>query len=125
MIKPYAVVILVQNLLSRFETNVIIVSNKVTSFALPSCMDFCPVVILDEPYCLNIIDNIEDQRGKGHGKPLMKNVLDHFQITIHSLSAGFYKHMSKELACDRIDTDFHFTTSLTPFNLKVNLQTSS
>ena len=72
LIKPYVkYYICIENFIFRFELNDIILYNKNIGFALIRHKDFCPINILDDPYCLDFIYFIENQRGKGHGKRIL------------------------------------------------------
>ena len=44
--------------------------------------------MLNGPFCLEVIYNIENQRGRGHGKRIMKIALNLFQIVIHTLNSS-------------------------------------
>ena len=123
LIKPYAKYhICIENFISRFELNDIILYNKNYGFALIRYKDFCPINIQDDPHCLDFIYINEDQRGKGHGKRLMKLILDNFQIVIITLddSLGFFKHISKDLGSEEINTGILFGISFIPTNLNIN-----
>ena len=104
LIKPYADYdICIENFISRFEPNDVILYNKNIGFALMQYNDFCPINILDDPYCLDFIYINDKQRGKGHGKRLMNFILKCFQIVLHSLddSLGFFEHISKDLGLEK------------------------
>ena len=76
---PYADYdICIENFISRFGPNDIILYNKNIGFALIQYEGFCPINILDDPYCLDFIYNNEKKRGKGHGRSLLKPILYHF-----------------------------------------------
>ena len=66
----------------------------------------------------------ENQRGRGHGRRLMKLILNHFQIVIHALddSLGFFEHISEDLGLEKINTGLHFGNTFTSSNLNVNRQ---
>ena len=68
LIKPYADDNLVENSISWFETNDVIVYNKNIGFALIVYVDFCPIEKLDDRYRLNFIYIILEQRGKSQEK---------------------------------------------------------
>ena len=76
--------------------------------------DFCPINILDDPYCLHFIYNNEHQRGKGHGRRVMNIIVKHFQTAINSLdsSLGFFEHMSAELGLEKLNTGLPFVIVL-------------
>ena len=123
LIKPYAKYhICIENFISRFEINNIILYNKNYGFALIQYKDFCPINIQDDPHCLDFIYINEDQRGKGHGKRLMKLILDNFQIVIHTLddSLGFFEHISKDFVLEKINTSMPFGVSFISTNLNIN-----
>ena len=114
--------ICIENFISRFGHNDIILYNKIIGFALIQYKDFCPINILDDPYCLDFIYINENQRGKGHGKRLMSFILKHFQIVIHTLddSLGFFEHISKDLGLEKINTGMPFGVSFISSNLDIN-----
>ena len=92
LIKPYVdYQICIENFISRFGSNDFILYNKNIGFALIQYKDFCPINILEDPYCLDFIYINENQRRKGHGRRIMKLILNHFQIVLHTLddSLGF------------------------------------
>ena len=60
--------------ISRIRHNDIIPCRNI-EFALVQYKDFCPINILDDPYCLDSTYINENQRGKGYGRILMKVVL--------------------------------------------------
>ena len=98
LIKPYVKYhICIENFISIFGPNDIILYNKNIGFALIQYKDFCPINILDDLYCLDFIYINENQRGKGNGKRLMSFILKHFQIVIHTLddSLGFFERIRK------------------------------
>ena len=65
LIKPYADYhICIENFFSRFGPNDIILYNKNIGFALIQYKDFCPINILDDPYCLDFIYINENQEVK-------------------------------------------------------------
>ena len=79
LIKPYAKHhICIENFIYRFEINDIILFNNNYGFALIRYKDVCPINIQDDPHCLDFIYINEDQRDKGHGRRLMKLILDNF-----------------------------------------------
>ena len=52
LIKPYVKYhICIENFISRFGPNDIILYNKNIGFAIIQYKDFCPINILDDPYC--------------------------------------------------------------------------
>ena len=123
LIKPYAKYhICIENFIYRFEINDIILFNKNYGFALIRYKDFCPINIQDDPHCLDFIYINEDQRGKGHGKRLMKLILDNFQIVIQTLddSLGFFEHISKDFGLEKINTVMPFGVSFISTNLNIN-----
>ena len=72
LIKPYVKYhICIENFITSFGPNDVILYNNNIGFALIKYNDFCPVNIQDDPYCLDFIYINENQRGKGHGKRLM------------------------------------------------------
>ena len=80
LIKPYAEYdICIEKFIYRFGHNDTIVYDKNIGFALIQHKTFCPINILDDPFCLDFVHNNENQRGKGHGKRLMILILNHFQ----------------------------------------------
>ena len=104
LIKPYVDYDLcIGNYISRFKANDVILYNKNIGFALINHKDFCPIDILNDPYCLDYIYINEDYRAKGHGRRLMNLILKHFQIIIHSLddSLGFFEHINKDLGLQK------------------------
>ena len=103
--KPHADYdICIEIFISRFGHNDIILYKKNISFAL-----------LDYPYCLDFFHINEKQRGKGQGRRLMKFILIHSQIVIHTLdiSLGFFEHISK-------DNGLPFGNSFISSSLNVN-----
>ena len=123
LIKPYADYhICIENFISRFGPNDIVLYNKNIGFALIQYKDFCPIKILDDPYCLDFIYNNENQSGKGYGRKLMSFILKHFQIVIHTLddSLGFFEHISKDLGLEKINTSMPFGISFISSNLDIN-----
>ena len=121
--KPYAKHhICIENFIYRFGINDIILFNKNYGFALIRYKDFCPINIQDDPHCLDFIYINEDQRGKGHGRRLMKLILDNFQIVIHTLdnSLGFFEHISKDFCLEKINTGTPFGVSFISTNLNIN-----
>ena len=123
LIKPYAEYdVCIKNFISRFGPNDIILYNKNIGFSLIQYKDFCPINILDDPYCLDFIYINENQRGKGHGKRLMNLFLKHFQIVLHTLddSLGFFEHISKDLDLEKINTGVPFCFSFISSNLDIN-----
>ena len=100
LIKPYVKYhICIENFASRFGPNDVILFDKNIGFALLQYKDFCPINILDDPYCLDFTYINKNQRGKGYGRILMKLILNHFRIVIHALddSLGFFEHISNDL----------------------------
>ena len=66
LIKPYVKHhICIENFISRFGPNDVIIHNENIGFALFQYKDFCPINILDDPYCLDFIYINENQIGKG------------------------------------------------------------
>ena len=61
--------------ISRFGPNYIVFYNENIGFALKQYIDFCPINILDDPYCLDFIYINQNQTGKGHGRRLLKFIL--------------------------------------------------
>ena len=124
LIKPYADDICIENFISRFGPNDVILYNKNIGFALIQYKDFCPINILDDPYCLDFIYINENQRGRGYGKRLMGFILKHFQIVLHTLdnSLGFFEHISKDLGLEKINTGLPFGNTFISSNLNVNRQ---
>ena len=123
LIKPYADYhICIENYISRFKPNNVILYNKNIGFALIQHKDFCPIDILNDPYCLDYIYINEDYRGKGHGRRLMNLLLKHFQIIIHSLdtSLSFYEHISNDLGLEKINIVIPFGTTFISTNLNIN-----
>ena len=112
----------IENYISRFKPNDVILYNKNIGFALIKHKDFCPIDILNDPYCLDYIYIKEIYRGKGHGRRLMNLILRHFQIIIHSLddSLGFFEHLSKDLGLEKINRDIPFGTTFISTNLHIN-----
>ena len=45
----------IENFISRFKPNDVILYNKNIGFALINHKDFCPIDILNDPYCLDYI----------------------------------------------------------------------
>ena len=123
MIKPYVKYhICIENFISRFGPNDVILYNKNIGFALIQYKDFCPINILDDPYCLDFIYINNNQRGKGHGRRLINVILKHFQIVIHTLddSLGFFEHISKDFALEKMNTNMPFGVSFISSNLDIN-----
>ena len=123
LIKPYTNYDLsIENYLSRFKPNDIILHNKNIGFALSFHRHFCPINIINDPYCLDYIYVKENYRGKGHARRLMNLILKHFQIIIHILddSLGFFKHLSKDLKLEKIFTNMPFGASFISTNLNIN-----
>ena len=125
LIKPYAEYdICIENVISRFGPNDVIMYNKNIGFPLIQYKDYCPIYIQDDPHCLDFIYINENQRGKGHGKRLMNFILGHFQIVIHVLdsSLGFFEHISKDLGLEKINTGLPFGNTFISTNLNINQQ---
>ena len=125
LIKPYASYdVCIEDYISRFGFNDVIVYNKNIGFALLGYNDFCPMDIQNDPYCLDFVYINEDQRGKGKGKRLMKFILKHFQIVLHTYnsSLGFFGHISEELGLEKIKNGTLFGKSFISSNLSVNRQ---
>ena len=123
LIKPYVDYdMCVENYISRFKPNDVILYNKNIGFALIKHKDFCPIDILNDPYCLDYKYINKDYRGKGHGRRLMNLILKHFQIVIHSLdnSLGFFEHISKDLGLEKINRDMPFGSTFISSNLNIN-----
>ena len=123
LIKPYAEYhMCIENYISRFKQNDVILYNKNIGFALINYRDFCPINILNEPYCLDYIYINDKYRGKGHGKRLMNLILKHFQIVLHSLdeSIDFFEHISKDLRLEKINREIPFGTTFISTNLNIN-----
>ena len=123
LIKPYVNYdICIEKFISRFGPNDIIIFNKNIGFALIQYKDFCPRNILDDPYCLDFFYINENQRGKGHGKRLMKLILNHFQIVLHNLdgSLGFFEEISKKFGLEKLNTGMPFGISFISSNLDIN-----
>ena len=56
LIKPYVDYHMrIENYISRFKPNDVILYNKNIGFALNNHKDFCPIGILNDPYCLDYI----------------------------------------------------------------------
>ena len=112
----------IENYISRFKTNDVILYNKNIGFALINHRDYSPIDILNDPYCLEYIYINKDYRGKGHGRRLMNLIFKHFQLIIHSLddSLGFFEHLSKDLGLEKINTNMPFGTSFISTNLNIN-----
>ena len=123
LIKPYVDYdICIENYISRFKPNVVILYNKNIRFALINHRDFCPIDILNDPYCLGFIYIHENYRSKSHGRRLMNPILKHFQLIIHSLddSLGFFEHISKDLELEKINRDIPFGATFISSNLDIN-----
>ena len=123
LIKPYVDYdICIENYISIFKPNDVILYNKNIGFALLKHKDFCPIDILNDPYCLAYIYIHENYRGKGHGRRLMNLILKHFQIIIHSLddTLSFYEHISKDFGLEKIKTNMPFGTTFISTNLNIN-----
>ena len=123
LIKPYVKYhICIENFISRFGPKDVILYNKNIGFALIQYRDFCPINILDDPYCLDFIYINNNQRGKGHGRRLINLILKHFQIVIHTLddSLGFFEHINKDFALEKINTNMPFGVSFISSNLDIN-----
>ena len=119
LVKPYADDNLVENSISRNETNDVIVYNENIGFALIVYVDFCPIEKLDDRYCLNFIYIILEQRGKGHEK----FILEQFKIILHSIisSLGFFDRIIKDWKIERIKT-YVSDTSFISSNMDVNCE---
>ena len=123
LIKPYVKYhICIENFISRFGPNDVIIYDKNIGFALIQYKDFCPINILDDPYCLDFIYINKNERGKGYGRILMKLILNHFQIVIHTLddSLGCFEHISNDFNLEKINTGMPFGVSFIPSNLDIN-----
>ena len=123
LIKPYVDNhICIENFISRFGPNDVILYNNNKGFALIQYKDFCPINIQDDPYCLDFIYINENQRGKGHGRRLLSFVLKHFQIVLHTLddSLGFFERICKDLGLEKINTGMLFGISFISSNLDIN-----
>ena len=123
LIKPYVKYHnCIENFISRFGPNDVILYNKNIGFALIQYKDFCPINILDDPYCLDFIYINNNQRGECHGRRIINLILKHFQIVIHTLddSLGFFEHISKDFALEKINTNTPFGVSLISSNLDIN-----
>ena len=123
LIKPYIDYhMCIENYNYRFKPNDIMIYNKNIGFALINYRDFCPIDILNDPYCLDYIYSNEDYRGKGHGRRLMNLILKHFHVVIHSLddSLGFFEHISKDLGLEKINRDIPFGVTFISTNLNTN-----
>ena len=123
LIKPYVkYLICIENFISRFGPNDVIIYDKNIGFALIQYKDFCPINILDDPYCLDFIYINKNERGKGYGRILMKLNLNHFQIVIHALddSLGFFEHISNDFGLEKINTGMPFGVSFISSNLSIN-----
>ena len=121
--KPYVKYhICIETFISRFGPNDVILYNKNIGFALIQYKDFCPINILDDPYCLDFIYINNNQRCKGHGRRLINLIFKHFQIVIHTLddSLGFFEHISKDFALEKINTNMPFGVSFISSNLDIN-----
>ena len=112
----------IENFISRFGPNDVILYDKNIGFALIQHKDFCPINILDDPYCLDYIYINKNEIGKGYGRELMKLILSHFQIVIHALdsSLGFSERLSKDLGLEKINTGMPFGVSFISSNLDIN-----
>ena len=123
LIKPYADYhICIENYISRFGSNDIILYNKIIGFALIQYKDFCPINILDDPYCLDFIYINENEKGKGHERRIMNFILKHFQRVLHTLddSLGFFEQISNDLGLEKINTGMPFGISFISSNLDIN-----
>ena len=123
LIKPHVKYhICIENFISRFGPNDVILYHKNIGFALIQYKNFCPINLLDDPYCLDFIYINNNQRGKGHGRRLINLILKHFQIVIHILddSLGFFEHISKDFALEKINTNIPFGVSFISSNLDIN-----
>ena len=71
---------------------------------------------------MNFIYINNNQRGKGHGRRLINLILKHFKIVIHTLddSLGFFEHISKDFALEKINTNMPFGVSFISSNLDIN-----
>ena len=116
--------ICIENFISSFGRKDVILYNKNIGFELMQYKDFCPIHILDDPYCLDLLYTNENQRGKGHGKRLMKPTLNYSQLVLHTLgdSLGFFEHISKDLGLEKINTCMPFGNSFISSNLNINRQ---
>ena len=123
LIKPYIDYnMCIGSFISRFDHNDYILYNKNIGFALIKYRDFCPINILNDPYCLDYIPIHENQRGKGHGKRLMKFILKYFQIVLHTTDneQPFFEHISKDLGLEKINRKQPFGASYISTNLDTN-----
>ena len=121
--KPYVKYhICIENFLSRFGPNDVIIYDKNIGFALIQYKDFCPINILDDPFCLDFIHINKNERGKGYGRILMKLILNHFQIVIYALdgSLGFFEHNSIDFGLEKLNTGMPFGVSFISSNLDIN-----
>ena len=122
LINPYAGYdVCIEQFISRFGPNDVILYNKNTGFALIHHKAFRPIIIPDDPYCLDCIYVHDNQRGKGQGRRLMKFNLNHFQILIHTLdfSLGFFELISKDLDLEKVNTGLPFGNSFISPNLNI------
>ena len=123
LIKPYVKYhICIENFICRFGPNDVILYNNNIGFALIQYKDFCPVNILDDPYCLDFVYIKENQKGKGYERRLMNFILKHFQIVLRTLddSLGFFEHIIKDLGLEKINTGMPFGNSFISSNLNIN-----
>ena len=106
LIRLYADNVTIKNFSSRFKTNKAIVYNRTIGFALIQCKYFCPIQVLNAPYCLDFIYIDENQRVKGQGRRLLKFIRDHFQKVVHALpkSLGSFEHINKDMGLEGIKT---------------------
>ena len=66
----------------------------------------------------------KNQRGKDHGRRLMKPILNHFPVDIHTLydSLGFFERISKDFGLEKINTGMHFGIKFISSKLNINRQ---
>ena len=122
-IKPYVEYhMCIENYISRFKPNDIILYNRNIGFALINYKDFCPIDILNDPYCLDYVYINENYRGKGHCRRLLNLIIKHFQVIIHSLdeSLGFFEHISKDFGLEKIKTNMPYGVTFISTNLNIN-----
>ena len=67
LIKPYVKYhICIENFISGFGPNDVILFDKNIGSALIQYKDFCPINILDDPFCLDYIYINKNERGKSY-----------------------------------------------------------
>ena len=128
LIKPYAGYhICIEGFISRFGSMTFFFTKKISVSRYYITKIFVPLTYKTILFVwIYVIYINENQRGKGHGKSLMQNLLKHFQIVIHLLddSLGFFEQISKDLdlGLETKNTCMPFGSSFISSNLNINRQ---